>query len=106
MFYYLFCSLGLCAILKYGSITEDFRTYCKAVIPKGEELISCSMCLGFWCGVVIYFSSFLLEDKVNFLFPLASSGFCWVMDSLTYFILGLDKTIVQKKLKEDHLEKF
>jgi hypothetical protein len=99
MFYYLFCSFGLCIILKYASITEDIRTTFKALFQKGEELFSCSMCLGFWCGVIIYLISKLTEIEINFLFPLASSGFCWALDSLIYFILGLDKIVVQKKLK-------
>ena len=102
MFYYLVCALGICCILKHGSIAEDIRTILTIIVPSGDELIKCSLCLGFWCGVFITLFDYIFGEFTHqmILFPFASSGFCWAIESFIYFILGLDKIYVDKKIKE------
>jgi hypothetical protein len=84
LFYYLFSSLGLCYILKYSALLNTLRDILKNNSKILSELFNCSMCLGFWCGVVI--TPLLYKDEtynmVYFLYPFVSSSFCWTMDIL------------------------
>lgn len=80
----ILASIGLMWIIKYGSILSLPREYLKSKSNTLKELLECSMCLGFWCGV--FFS--LLFYNVNglsyelFLIPFISSAACWFFDSL------------------------
>jgi hypothetical protein len=78
-------------ILKYGTILNVPRNIvCKVNILK--ELFSCSLCLGFWCGVIVY-----LITRSYILLPLASAGACWFMDNLNNTLqsveIKLDKEV-------------
>jgi len=84
IFYYLLASLGLMYILKYGSILDYPRCWITSRSDFFRELFCCSLCLGFWTGVIIaglitYLFGF---DKFLIIFPLASSAFCWTIDIL------------------------
>ncbi len=80
--YYLLASFGLMCILKYGSILDKPRCWITTKSKFFQELFCCSLCLGFWTGIFIAFCIALLYGFETFLlfFPLASSGFCWVID--------------------------
>ncbi len=74
--------IGLMWILRYGSILNlPRKSICKFKIFK--ELFNCSLCLGFWCGVIIAISSNYIEQNNKLIFlPLCSSALCWFFDSI------------------------
>ncbi len=84
LFFYFFVSLGLCYIIKYSSLLTSTRKLLSDKFNFFSELFECSMCLGFWCGVVLI--PFLWDyndlEEVSLLYPFASSSFCWTMDIL------------------------
>ena len=80
----LLACVGLTFILKYGSILNWPRNLlCK--LSFFEELFKCSLCLGFWSGVVVYF----VEQK-DLLLPLASAAACWAADSIVAILQWLE----------------
>lgn len=83
MIYNLLASLGLMFILKYGSILKFLRDFLTAKHDKFKELFKCSLCLGFWTGVIVV----IIISKNSFsseyiLFPFASAAFCNIVDIL------------------------
>lgn len=78
--YFLAC-FGATQIALYGKILDNFR--------PDIELFKCSMCTGFWIGIILYYL-FGMSGKldVNFwsfeflLYGFASSGVSYVMVSL------------------------
>lgn len=67
--------IGLHWIIKYGTILNKPRDLLKKVNIL-NELLQCSLCLGFWCGVIIS----LLTG--NLLLPFASACACWFVDNI------------------------
>lgn len=51
----LLAAIGLTFILKYAFILKVPRDWLKGKGVYLSELLSCSQCLGFWCGLGIYF---------------------------------------------------
>lgn len=91
MLYYIAASIGLMCICKYGSIFADVRTYLSRYIFL-KELFKCSLCLGFWCGVIIL--PFLMPFGIKaILFPFVSAVACWVADILIQILQGIDLII-------------
>ena len=45
--------VGLMFIIKYGTILTWYRNFVSSLHPQIAELHKCSLCLGFWCGVVV-----------------------------------------------------
>lgn len=78
--------IGLCFILKYGSILAFIRN--KLIkISYFNELFSCSLCLGFWSGAIIgLYSDFPIE-----LFAVYGAAICWVADFSLDIIIKLGK---------------
>jgi hypothetical protein len=71
----LIACIGLHWIIKYGTILNSIRNY----LTKNQllrELFKCSLCLGFWTGVII----FPFTGEV--LLPLASAAACWFFDNI------------------------
>ena len=88
----LLACIGLTFIFKYGSILSWPRDIlCK--IGFLRELFKCSLCLGFWSGVIIYFI-----DQQNILLPLASAAVCWAADSFIAILQWLEIKL-EKQLK-------
>lgn len=78
---FVFCSYGLTSILLYGQIFEKIR-------PK-NKLFSCSLCMGWWVGLLLYNLSFYTQlftfDKsyvTAFLLACSSSGSVYILDKL------------------------
>jgi hypothetical protein len=91
MIYYSIAAIGLCFILKYGTILNFLRNFLTSKSQKMKELFDCSLCLGFWCGVLLLPLLVLLEDygiKI-LLFPLVSSCICWTHDLLLRYVRAL-----------------
>ena len=67
----LLFSSGLHWILKYGTILNIPRSYVTRVALI-DELLKCSLCLGFWCGLIV--------GGIKMAF--ASAACCWFVDNL------------------------
>lgn len=80
--------IALLWIVKDSYIFSIPREYLKSKSNFLNKLLSCSLCLGFWIGVILLiFESFLFGFSKNYVYyPLAVSGFCWFFDSLLNLI--------------------
>lgn len=92
MIYNLLACVGLMFILKYGTILNAYRRVVCNVHPKIEELHKCSLCLGFWTGLMVmgfemYFDN---HDYKIFLLPLASAACCWFIDNLNNVLQSIE----------------
>ena len=85
LIYFIFVAYGLTQILVYGSIFDSIRP------TKGKlgELFQCSMCLGFWVGIIVYGLSFYTElftfelNGANpFLLGCLSSGTSYILSQV------------------------
>ena len=49
-----------------------------------DQFLKCSLCIGFWSGVLIGCLSYFFVDKspIYFYLPFASCAVCWFFDSL------------------------
>lgn len=79
----LISCIGLHWILKYGTILNSVRSYLTR-IEIIKKLFKCSLCLGFWCGVVIG------SYTNNLLLPLASAGVCWFVDNVNNTLQSIE----------------
>jgi hypothetical protein len=80
----LFSCAGLTLILKYGKPTKFIREYLSLKDDRFKYLFKCSLCLGFWSGILhsTIYSLFYLElSFVVLLLPAASAVFSLFMDS-------------------------
>jgi len=83
LIFHTIASIGLCFILKYGSILSFFRN--KLIRFKYfQELFSCSLCLGFWSGLIVG----LHTDFPPYLFAVYGSAVCWVSDYILDIIIS------------------
>ena len=91
--YFLMASLGLCYILKYGTILNSFRNFLSNKCRILNDLFKCSLCLGFWCGIVLI--PILIECgnslSISLIYPFASASFCWTMDMFMDFLIAVVK---------------
>jgi hypothetical protein len=75
--------IGLCFILKYGSILSYFRNK----LIKNEyfkELFSCSLCLGFWAGIL----TGILGHYNPIVFATYGAAVCWYADHILDLIIS------------------
>ena len=79
----LLACVGLHWIVKYGTILNFIRTPLKKVTIL-NELLKCSLCLGFWCGVIVGLIC------SNWLLPLASAATCWFVDNINNVLQSLE----------------
>jgi hypothetical protein len=88
--------VGLTFILLYGKPTQFIRDFFNKKIPG---LFECSLCLGFWSGVMhCIFLSFLDPSIWLLLLPCASSALSWMCNSLTLAI-EMVEIYLKKKTK-------
>lgn len=79
----LLACLGLVWILKDSIIFKTPRDFITSRSKKLKQLFSCSMCLGFWTGLLLaVIENLPLEKWSNdfIYYPFAVSGFCWFFD--------------------------
>jgi len=100
MLYYIIACFGLTCILKYGTILNRIRVFlCKNKILK--DLFDCSLCLGFWSGVILGIHGYLYTyESIFHLLPLISAGMCWVLDS-TIRVIQTIELYLDKRLEND-----
>ena len=72
-------------ILKYGTIL-NFPRRIITKISFIKELFKCSLCLGFWVGVIVYFVS----KNEYILFPFVSAGVCWIIDNFNNTLQSIE----------------
>ena len=81
----LISCVGLHWILKYGTILNVPRNIiCKFGFLN--SLFKCSLCLGFWCGVIVS----IFTNKDVFLYSFASAACCWFFDNLNNIIQSVE----------------
>jgi hypothetical protein len=101
--YYLLASVGMCFIMKYGSILESIRQKTITWFPSLEKLYKCCLCMGFWAGIITAPCLYRTEtwDIIELVFyPFITSAFCWFADSFitlihsqtNYFTSGSSKS--------------
>ena len=86
--------VGLTFILKYGKPINFIRNF----LSKSkifEELFKCSLCLGFWAGVLLGAIHYRDVQSAVFL-GLASSAASWILDSFNQYV-----QIQEVKIKKD-----
>ena len=72
---------GITSIIIYGSIFGTVRDWLCIKSRLLHDLLKCSLCLGFWVGLVISIINYHnIYD--NILFAAASSAVCWLYDSI------------------------
>jgi hypothetical protein len=82
--YYLICSVGICLILKYGSILNSIKEQSIQKYPILEKLYQCCLCMGFWVGLLLTpFIFFVEKCGVGIiLFPFSVSFYGFLFDSI------------------------
>lgn len=82
LIFYTIACIGLCFILKYGSILAFIREPLKEY-KYFNELFSCSLCLGFWSGLLVGFYT----DFPVTLFAVYGAAVCWYADFILDIII-------------------
>ena len=87
--YYWLAAIGVCFIMKHGSILEQFRQKTASWFAGLGKLYQCCLCMGFWVGLALI--PFLINDKEGwgyeaYLFPFTCSAVCWFADSIMSLI--------------------
>jgi len=72
----------LCHILMYGTILDKPRIWLTTRYNIINELLSCALCTGFWCGLIL---------ELNIIFGLYSAATCYIIHLITGLLL--DKSI-------------
>lgn len=87
--YYIIASIGMCFIMKYGSILEPFRNKTIQWFSCLEKLYKCCLCMGFWAGVIttplLYKTQEWYWWELLF-YPFVTSAICWYADSIISLI--------------------
>jgi hypothetical protein len=80
----LIASIGLMWALKHGGILNRPRSFLTKRSAILKELFNCSLCLGFWSGVLIsiFCYNYTGYNYLLLIFPFASSALSWFFDSL------------------------
>lgn len=75
---------GLTAIIVYGSIFDRPRGWLRSKLKILDEFLGCSLCVGFWSGVLV---SLIINTphahwKLHAVIALASAAASWLYDSV------------------------
>ncbi len=100
MSYYLVSCIGFTFILKYGSILKAYRAQVTKDNELLQELFKCSLCLGFWAGIMHIPFVALCEWALHLKYlalPFVSAATCWTADSLVQMIQAADVYLMAKK---------
>jgi hypothetical protein len=96
MIWVILANIGLTFILKYGHILKPIRDYLVQRSEKLDELFKCSLCLGFWSGVILLpFTIDSLHSRC-ILAPLISAACSWTADSIVQCIQQITVKLKQK----------
>lgn len=96
----LISCVGLTLILKYGKPVEFIRNFFN---KKIFGLFECSLCLGFWAGIIHSLILGYLDPSMwLILLPCASAALSWLLDSS---ILSIEMIEIYLKEKIKFLQK-
>jgi len=89
--FYISSAIGICLILKYGTILNTFRAKTSAVFPILNNLYKCCLCMGFWIGLILSFYVYEIDNYgvENVLFPFAVSFWAFLSDSIITMIFTI-----------------
>lgn len=90
MLYYWAVAVGICFIVKYGSILESFRQFTISLFPFLQKLYKCCLCMGFWAGIFIMALNWELCNMEYILFPFSCSAVCWLADVLVTLMITIN----------------
>ena len=92
-------AVGLMFILKYSTILDNFRDRLinkdfgyktpgrdEEVKSFFKDLFSCSLCLGFWSGIIVGIVT--LSNPITL--ALASAGACWIADNFNNVLQSIE----------------
>ena len=83
MVWIILASIGLTFILKYGTVLRFFRNFLTSRSKHLTELFACSLCLGFWSGVLLTPIAIIKLGVVyGMLTPLVSAACSWCIDTI------------------------
>ena len=82
---FTFAVYGLCFILMYGTIFNKLRNHLKESIHWFSDLITCPVCLGFWCGLSL--SPFIFETTLLVPAAFYGSAVCYILHLITGVLL-------------------
>ena len=86
-------------ILKYGSLLAPIRNQLTK-LKFFKIAFECSLCLGFWSGVIVALLALLSPNGVVPLaLPFATAPICWLFDSVMQCI-RLKNNLMSKELEE------
>lgn len=101
----LLAAIGLTFILKYGFILNVPRNWLKGKSVYLKELLSCSQCLGFWCGLVVYFLAGYMTQGFSISLCLFSVFFgflnSFVASTTDMLVDFLDEKVVELRQKNE-----
>lgn len=101
----LIAAIGLTFILKYAFILNVPRNWLKSKGVYLKELLSCSQCLGFWCGLLIYFLAGYITEGFSISLCLFSVFFgfinSFIASTTDMTIDFLDESIVELRQKNE-----
>ena len=80
-------SLGLLFILKYGYILQKPRNFLKDSCNLMNEFLTCSMCMGFWVGLILslIYSLFVISAPFTFVILFNSIMFGFMISFIGFF---------------------
>lgn len=86
--YYWASAVGICLILKYGTILNTFREKSSQIFPVLSKLYKCCLCMGFWVGLLLVPFLYLIEgyEIECILFPFSVSFLGFLFDSIITLI--------------------
>ena len=75
----LLACTGITSIIIYGSIFNRPRGWLKSKSCILSELLKCTLCTGFWVGLIV---GYLNNPSGAIQFAFASAAACWLYDSI------------------------
>jgi len=77
-------AFGITTIISISKIFKPVREWVSERNQFISDMIACSMCLGFWVGILL--SLTLYSPTGNFFFDAClSSAVCWILYCITWF---------------------
>lgn len=97
--------IGITFILKYSYILRHPRNWVSSLCEATKEFTNCCMCMGFWVGFLLKFSSILITNGINSLQDVYVCFLLGCIVSITSFfgdvLLEVMDAYIDDKKKED-----
>jgi hypothetical protein len=107
----LLSASGFALVMEYGMPVKPIREYLIKDSPLIEKLFKCSLCLGWWSGLIhaitlihLNIAMSILNSEINwmlfvasFCLPFASAAFNWAVDSAILCMQSIEIYLDNKK---------